>query len=308
MVVGYVEKLASRISRLKRERRAVILGHNYQDPYVQEIADFLGDSLELARKAMSVDADVIVFAGVSFMAEMAAILNPNRIVLHPEPSAGCPLADHLSREVVDFYRRRYPDAPLVIYINSHASVKAISDYIVTSSSAVRLVSQLDTDTVLFGPDRNLASYVAEKTDKEVVPVPNNGHCPVHEHLLSSYHVRLAREIHPNAKILAHPEVRPEVRRMADFVGSTSQMLKAVSSLEGELLIGTEEGLSVRVRRENPGRKIFPVNPGAICIDMKKINLENIEVTLREMGPRVKVDKKVAYKVREVLMRSLDILR
>ncbi len=308
MVIGYVEELSTRISRLKRERKAVILGHNYQDPYVQEIADFLGDSLELSKKAMSVDAEVIVFAGVSFMAEMAAILNPDRIVLHPEPSAGCPLADHLDRDVADLYRRRYPNAPLVVYVNSHASVKAISDYVVTSSSAVRLISQLDSDTVLFGPDRNLASYVAEKTGKEIVPVPENGHCPVHEYLLSPYHVRLAKELHPGAKLLVHPEVRPEVRRMADFVGSTSQMLKAVSSLEGELLMGTEEGLSIRARRENPGRRIFPVNPGAVCIDMKKINLENIERALREMGPKVKVDERVADRVREVLTRSLEMLR
>lgn len=230
--MGYVAELRERVEESKRRRRAVILAHNYELPEVQDVADFVGDSLELARRAMSVDADVVVLAGVYFMAEVAAILNPDKVVLIPNPAAGCPLADFLTPEVIRRYRERYPGAPLVVYINSYARAKYYADYIVTSASAVKLVSKLDDDVILFGPDRNLASFVAERTGKRVIPVPEGGHCPVHEYLLSEYYVLKALREHPGAKLLLHPEAPPEARRHAHFVGSTSQMLKAIGELGG----------------------------------------------------------------------------
>lgn len=306
--MGYVAELRERVEESKRRRRAVILAHNYELPEVQDVADFVGDSLELARRAMSVDADVVVFAGVYFMAEVAAILNPDKVVLIPNPAAGCPLADFLTPEVIRRYRERYPGAPLVVYINSYARAKYYADYIVTSASAVKLVSKLDDDVILFGPDRNLASFVAERTGKRVIPVPEGGHCPVHEYLLSEYYVLKALREHPGAKLLLHPEAPPEARRHAHFVGSTSQMLKAIGELGGdEFLIGTEEGLAYRARKLYPGKRVYPVNPRAVCIDMKKNTLLHIARALEAMKPAVRVDPEIAGRVREVLEASLSMV-
>ncbi len=296
------------IEELKRKRNAVILAHNYQLPEVQDVADFLGDSLGLARAATETDADVIVFAGVSFMAEMAAVLNPDKIVLHPEPTARCPLADMLTREDMKRSREKYPGAPLVLYVNSPTELKAEADYVATSASAAKLISKLEEDTVLFGPDENLACYVSEVTGKHVVPVPRGGHCPVHKFLLCKYYVERAVRKWPGAKLLVHPEVPPDVRRMADFVGSTSQMLKAVGGLEGEeFIIGTEEGLVYRAKRMYPDKKVYPANPLAVCVDMKKITLLNIRQSLESMKPRVEVDPKIARRVREILEVSFSMV-
>ena len=304
-----IRRIVSEIQELKERRNAVILAHNYQLPEVQDVADFVGDSLELAKKALNVDADVIVFAGVSFMAETTAVLNPDKVVLHPDPTAGCPLADFLTAEVVRKAREEHPNTPLVLYINSRTEVKALADYVVTSSSAAKLISKLGVDKVLFGPDKNLADYVAEVTAKEVIPVPKHGHCPVHEYLIDDVHLELARSEHPKAKILVHPEVRPEVRRRADFVGSTSQMLKAVGTLPGsEFILGTEEGLAYRAKVLYPNKKVYPLNPKAICVDMKKISLLKIRDSLIRLKPKVVIDPKVASKVREVLEESLKIVR
>ncbi|KSW11819.1 quinolinate synthase A [Pyrodictium occultum] len=307
--MGYLDSLVERIEELKRRRNAVILAHNYQLPEVQDIADYVGDSLELARKAMEASADVIVMAGVRFMAETAAILNPDKAVLHPSPEAGCPLASFLSVDVIKRYREKYPGRPLVVYVNSYAEAKYYADYIVTSASAARLVSRLEEEEVLFAPDRNLASYVAEVAGKRVIPVPVGGHCPVHEYLVNEYYVRRALEEHPGAKLLVHPEAPPAARRLADFVGSTSQMLRAIGELGGdEFLLGTEEGLVHRARRLYPGKRVYPVNPGAVCIDMKKITLQNIAHALENMKPVVRVDESIAGRVREVLERSLELVR
>ncbi|MCD6278572.1 MAG: quinolinate synthase NadA [Desulfurococcales archaeon] len=306
---GSVSRLRSEIEALKKKRNAVILAHNYQVPEVQDVADFVGDSLELAKKALEVDADVIVFAGVRFMAETAAILNPDKTVLHPDPTAGCPLADFLSADDVRRAREEHPNTPLVLYINSGTEAKALADYIVTSSSASKLVSKLSTDKVLFGPDKNLAGYVAEVTGKEVIPVPRHGHCPVHEYLIDEVHLELAKSEHPGATVLVHPEVRAEVRRMADFVGSTSQMLRAVGTLQGkEFILGTEEGLSYRARVLYPDKKVYPLNPKAVCVNMKKITLLKIVDSLNRMKPKVVVEPALASRVREVLEESLKIIR
>ncbi len=302
-------EILERIQELKKRRRAVILAHNYQLPEVQDIADFVGDSLELARKALAVDADVIVFAGVSFMAEMAAILNPDKTVLHPDPSAGCPLADYATPEVVKRFKEKHPRAPVVLYVNSLTISKALADYIVTSSSAVKLVERLDAEKVLFGPDKNLADHVKRTTGTDVIPLPPNGHCPVHEYLIDEYHLIKSLEEHPGAKVLVHPEAPPEVRMRADFIGSTSQMLKAVGEMEhDEFIMGTEEGLSYRARKLYPEKKVYPLNPRAICIDMKKITPLKILRSLENLKPKVVIDKRISERVREIIMRSLEMIR
>ncbi len=308
MSANSISKLREKIVELKRKRRAVILAHNYQLPEVQDIADFVGDSLELSRKAMECDADVIVFAGVSFMAEMAAALNPDKIVLHPNPCAGCPLADYLPPSKLREFRENAKGAPIVVYVNSLAITKAEADYVVTSASAAKLISKLDEDEVVFGPDKNLADYVAEITGKSIIKAPPYGHCPVHEYLLNDYYVTKALEENPEAKLIAHPETPRSVRKKAIFVGSTSQMLKQVPNLDGIILLATEEGLAYRAKKLYPNKNVKPANPLAICIDMKKITLSNILRALETMKPQIKLDPSIARRVKEVIERSLEMLR
>jgi len=304
----YVDKLKKDIRSLCEKRRAVILAHNYQSPEVQDVADYVGDSLELARKAVNADADVIVLAGVSFMAEVVAVLNEEKIILHPVRESGCPLADFLNVRTIKKFREKYPRAPLVLYVNSYAKAKIHADYIVTSASATKLISKLDEETVLFGPDKNLAAYVAERTGKEIIAVPPNGCCYVHEYLITRYHIERAKSERPSAKVLVHPEVLPENQEMADHIGSTSQMLKAINELEGDtFLLGTEEALSYRASKLYPNKKIYPINPRAICIDMKKINLLNIKECLERMKPRIRIAKKDRLKIRSILERSFEML-
>jgi len=306
---GYVERLKREIRDLCEKRKAVILAHNYQSPEVQDVADYIGDSLELARKAVDVNADIIVFAGVSFMAEMVAALNEDKTVLHPVREAGCPLADFLDVETAKKFREKYPDAPFVIYVNSYAKTKIHADYIVTSASALNLISKLDADTILFGPDKNLASYVAKRTDKEIIAVPPHGYCYVHEYLISRYDIEKAKDEWADAKILVHPEVLPENQKLADYVGSTSQMLRAIGELGGNsFLLGTEEGLSYRAKNLYPDKEIYPINPRAVCIDMKKINLLNIKKSLETNRPKISLEKNTRDKVRSILESSLEMIK
>jgi len=306
---GYVEKLEREIRSLCEKRRAVILAHNYQSPEVQDVADYVGDSLELAKKALDVDAEVIVFAGVSFMAEMAAVLNEDKIILHPVKEAGCPLADFLDVKTMKNYREKYPGAPFVIYVNSYVKAKIHADYIVTSASALKLISKLDADTVLFGPDKNLASYISKRTSKEIISVPPHSYCYVHEYLISRYHIEKAKDENPNAKLLVHPEVLLENQEMADYVGSTSQMMRAIGKLGGsKFLLGTEEGLSYKAKNLYPDREIHPVNPRAICIDMKKINLLNIKKSLETLKPKISIEKSINEKIKLILESSLEMIK
>ncbi len=298
-----------KIENLKSTKNAYILAHNYQLPEVQDVADFVGDSLEMARKAMEVDADVIVVAGVRFMAEVAKVLNPDKIVLHPVPAAGCPLADHLTVDIIKKFREMYPHAPLVTYVNSTIEAKAMSDVVVTSASALKVISKLDDDVVLFGPDKNLAWFVASRSSKSIIPVPPWGHCPVHEFLVSPYYLRKAKESHPGCKLLVHPEAPPESQRMADFVGSTSQMLQAIGQMEASCyILGTEEGLVHRARKRYPDKDIFPPDMRTVCIDMKKITLDKIASSLENLKPQVKLDKGLMDRAREAIQRGLELAR
>lgn len=305
----HVERLNLEVKDLREKRKAVILAHNYQSPEIQDVADFVGDSLELARRAVNTDAEVIVFAGVSFMAEVAAILNEDKTILHPVEDAGCPLADFLDVETVKRFRDEYPYAPLVLYVNSSADTKTYADYIVTSASALKLISKLDDDTILFGPDKNLASYVEKRTDKKIIPIPSNGYCYVHEQLISRRHIEKARDEHPNASLLVHPEVSPEAQEVANYIGSTSQMLSAIGRLKSdEFLLGTEEGHTYRAKTLYPSKEIYPVNPKAVCMDMKKITLENIKKSLENMKPKVILEKKISDEVKEIIDRSLRLIK
>jgi quinolinate synthase len=296
---------AQEVRKLLEERGAVLLAHNYQRPEVQDAAHFVGDSLELSLKAVEVDAKLVVFAGVDFMAEQAAFLNPGKVVLHPEPLSRCPMAAMLTPEVVRKYREEHPRAPLVVYVNSLAEVKALADYVVTSANAAALVAKLDADTVLFGPDRHLAEYVAEKTGKTVIPVPGFGHCPVHLAIAREDLERAKRE-HPAAKVLAHPECPREVRALADFVGSTSQMVKAARELGArEYVVATEVGLLYRLSKL--GVEAHPASPYAVCPDMKKITLESVARSVLEGREVVRVDPRVAERARRAVERTFELL-
>ena len=293
------------VRKLLEERGAVLLAHNYQRPEVQDAAHFVGDSLELSLKAAEVDAKIVVFAGVDFMAEQAAFLNPGKVVLHPEPLSRCPMAAVLTPEVVGRYREKYSGAPLVVYVNSLAEVKAMADYVVTSANAVALVSQLDADTILFGPDRHLAEYVAERTGKSVVPLPELGHCPVHLAITPSDVERAKRE-HPAARVLVHPECVRAVRAMADFIGSTSQMVRAARELGArEYVVATEVGLLHRLAKL--GVEAYPASPYAVCPDMKKITLESVARAVLEGREVVRVDPKIAEKARRAVERAFELL-
>ncbi|MGQ9478735.1 MAG: quinolinate synthase NadA [Thermoproteota archaeon] len=302
-----MEEFVQKVRRKAREVNATILAHNYQRPEVQDAADFVGDSLELSIKAMQADSKIIVFAGVDFMVEQAAVLSPGKIVLTPEPGSICPMAWQLGPEDVAEYRSKYPDVPLVVYVNSFIEIKSMADYVVTSSSAAKLVSKLDSRRLLFGPDRNLASYVAEITGKEVIPVPMNSYCHVHVGITPEK-IMAAKERLPDAKVLVHPECPQETRRLADFVGSTSQIVKAVGDIDAKrFIIGTENGIIHRINKIYPGKEAHAVGEDVICPNMKKITLEKVYRSLVEKETVVRVDENIAGKAREALARSFELL-
>jgi len=299
--------LTQKILKLKKEKKAIILAHNYERSEVQDIADYTGDSIELSRKAMEEkDAEVIVFAAVDFMAESAAVLNPQKKVLLPCTGARCPMAQMLTVDEIKRAKTLYPQAPVVVYVNTLATVKAYSDICCTSANAVQVVSSLDADTVLFGPDRNLGEYVAERTGKKVVPIPEWGFCPTHL-LFQPEDIAVLKMQHPEATVMVHPECIGETRKMADFIGSTSKMCQyAKDSSSKKFIIGTEEGILHRLRKENPNKEFIPAYDGAICPNMKITTLERIYVSLKEEKHLVKVPQSVAQKARTSIERMFDI--
>ena len=297
-------ELKKEIEKLKRERNAVVLAHNYQIQEVQEVADFVGDSLELARLSQKVNAKVIVFAGVYFMAETAKILNPEKTVLIPEKDARCPMADMVTAEEVRKLRKRYPDAAFVAYVNTNADVKAEVDIICTSANAVKVVESLPQKRIVFLPDKNLAHWVSLNTDKEIIPF--YGYCYVHQDFDPEKIKQLKKE-HPQALVLVHPEADPEVVALADQVLSTSGMLRYVekSSAE-EFIVVTEEGLLEMLRRKHPEKKILSPGMKGICRDMKKISLNSVYTSLKEMRYPVEVPEEVARRARKSIKRMLEI--
>ena len=298
------DAVRERIGGLKQSLDAVIVAHNYQRPEVQDIADHVGDSLELARLCTQVEAEVIVFAGVHFMAESAYILSPGRTVLLTEPDAGCPMADMVTAGDVKEWRGRYPEAVVVSYVNTSAAVKALSDVCCTSANGVQVVQSLPNDEILFFPDRNLGHYISTKTDKRMILYP--GHCPPHNRVLPR-HVDLAREQYPDSVVLVHLECPPEVIEKADAALSTSQMVRyAAESDAHTFIIGTEEGLLHRLRSDSPQKEFHLLTTGLVCPDMKRTTLKSVVATMEEQRNAVTVPEEVRVKAKLALDRMLEI--
>ncbi len=297
--------IVEEIKQLQKERDAVILAHNYQPGEVQDIADFTGDSLELARKATDIRTAVIVFCGVHFMAETAAILNPDKTVLLPAPDAGCPMADMITGEQLRDLKAKYPGAKVLCYVNSTAEVKAESDLCVTSANAVAVARSLPPDRqIIFVPDRHLGSYTAEKLGRDFILWP--GYCPTHARITEN-HVRSARSAFPGAPVLVHPECPKPVRDAADDVLSTGGMCRHVKGrAEREFIIGTETGILHRLKQENPDSVFHPLLEQAVCPNMKKINLEKILWCLRDMRPVVTVPETVSVRAKRAIDAMLAV--
>jgi len=292
------------ILRLKKDRHAIILAHNYQPADVQDIADLTGDSLELSRAAATMDGDVIVFCGVDFMAETAAIISPKKTVLLPAPDACCPMAEMITADELKIVKSKLPDAAVVCYVNTTADVKAESDICCTSSNAVKVVNSLKEDQIIFVPDRNLGLYTQRFTKKEILPW--EGHCIVHDRI-SPDHVRQAHDLHPGAIILVHPECRPEVIDLADYVESTSGIIRQVcTSSQKEFIIGTEVGILHRLTKECPTKKCYPLSQAAICTNMKKTDLIKVRDTLLTLKPRITVPEEIAHRARCAIERMLAV--
>jgi len=293
-----------RIRQLKKERNAVLLAHNYQVSGVQDVADFVGDSLDLSIRASRVEEDIIVFCGVHFMAETAAILAPGKTVLIPDDQAGCPMANMIDGEEIRHRKRHYPGRQVVCYVNTTAAVKAECDICCTSSNAVQVVESLEGDEILFAPDKNLASYVARRTRKKIVPW--DGYCYVHNNILA-HHVLQKKQEHPEAEVWVHPECRPEVIDLADKVLSTGKMVsEARSTGRKEIIIGTESGIVYRLKKENPGKIFYPVKELALCANMKKITLPKVLHSLENLQYRVQIPSDTAQKARGAIEKMIRI--
>ena len=296
--------IRDRIGELKRRKNAVILAHNYQAPEVQDAADFVGDSLELSRKAAGLEAGTIVFCGVHFMAETAAVLAPGKTVLLPEIEAGCPMADMINGRELRAWKARYPGLKVVCYVNTSAEVKAESDICCTSSNAVAVVNSLGVERLLFVPDKNLAAYVARETGKTVIAW--DGYCYVH-HRFTPRDIEDARALHPGAEVWVHPECPLDVIDLADKVLSTGKMvLEARTTKRREIVVGTEKGIIYRLSKENPAVRFFPARETALCAHMKMTTLEKVARALETDTYRVEVPAAIADRARGAIQAMLMI--
>jgi quinolinate synthase len=299
-----ISSLQQEIRRLKAERDAILLVHNYQLPEIQDIADLTGDSLELSRAAATMDGDVIVFCGVDFMAETAAILSPEKTVLLPAEDACCPMAQMITADELRLAKECHPDAAVVCYVNTTAEVKAESDICCTSSNAVKVVNSVRQDEILFVPDQNLGRYAQRFTKKKILPW--EGFCIVHDRIMPGQ-VAEARRAHPGAVVLVHPECRPEVIDLADHVASTSGIIKEVcSSPSKEFIIGTEVGILHRLNRECPEKQCYPLSEAAVCRNMKKTDLSKVRDALKLLYPRITVPREIADRARGAIERMLAV--
>ncbi|MCW2277073.1 quinolinate synthase NadA [Heliophilum fasciatum] len=303
--VETIARLTAEINQLKKERRAVLLAHVYQRPEVQEVADFTGDSLQLAQQAAKTDADVIVFCGVHFMAESAAILAPEKTVLLPDQHAGCPMADMVTAEALVQKKKAMPDAVVVAYVNTSAAVKAECDICCTSSNALKVVASLPEDRpILFLPDRNLGDWVMKRTGRAMTLWP--GYCNTHDRLTVA-EVQAAREAHPEAELLVHPECQPEVVAMADFVASTTGLINyAVQSPKDSFIVATEAGVLHPLTTQAPHKHFYMASSKLICPNMKMTTLEKILWSLQDMEPRITVDAPIREKALASLERMLAL--
>ncbi len=301
------KELTEKILRLKKEKKALLLAHTYQRPEIQEIADYVADSIGLCRRAQQEEeAHLLVLSAVDFMAESAVILNPDKKVVIPDVNAVCPMASMLSAEMVRAAKREMPEAAVVLYVNTLAEAKAECDVCCTSSNAVEVVNSLDKNKVLFGPDRNLALYVQRHTYKKITPIPERGYCYVHQMFMKG-HILLAKDQYPDAEVLVHPECPPEVQRTADFIGSTSQMYKyAVDSPKKNFIIATEIGLIDRLKRERPDKNYIPAYEDAVCRTMKLNTLEKVYLALKNEELVVTVPKHIVVKARRAVEKMIGI--
>ena len=299
-------KLVERIDALRRQRGAVILAHNYQIPEVQDVADIVGDSLAMAREAANVEADVIVLCGVRFMAETAKLINPDRPVLMPDPNAGCPMADMISPRELQEAKARHPGAAVVTYVNSSAAIKALSDICCTSANAVRIVESIpDEKPILFVPDQSLGEYAADQTGRDnIILYP--GFCPTHHRILAE-HVEARRAEYPDGQVCVHPECTRDVRQLADFIGSTSQIIRHVGESDKKtFIIATELGVCHTIRQHHPDRTIVEITRLADCPNMKLNTLEKILWSLEDMQHEVLVPEETAGPARAAIERMLAV--
>jgi len=302
-----LNELQKEIIQLKKDKNAIILAHNYQIGDIQEIADFVGDSLGLCIKATEItDSDLVVFCGVDFMAETAVMLNPYKKVVLPDRAAMCPMAHMLPVDEVKKAKKKYPDAAVVLYVNTLAEAKAEADILCTSSNAVTVVESLSEDQILFGPDMNLASYVSRQVDKEIIPIPEGGHCYVHK-MFHTGDIAFAKEKYPDAVLLVHPECDQEVQDVADEILSTGGMMQYVAQSDKQtFIIGTEIDMITGLKRENPDKTIIPLLSEAICDNMKLHTLEKVKNALLNEEYLVTVDKEIADKARNAVERMLKV--
>ena len=301
-----METLIEKIERLKKEKNAIILAHFYVEPEVQKIADYIGDSFYLAKVAKQTHSDTIVFCGVEFMGESAKILNPEKTVLMPDTKADCPMAHMATVEKVLEMKEKYDDLAVVCYINSSAKLKAVSTVCVTSANAQKIVEALPNKNIFFIPDKNLGGYIARNTNKNVIL--NDGFCPIHNQI-SVDDIKNAKTAYPNAQILMHPECQKEVLEYADYIGSTSGIIKyATQSDCNEFIIVTEIGVLYELQNKNPNKTFHFTAPMPICVDMKKITLEKIADCLENGNGEVKMDKDIMAKALVPLEKMLELAK
>ena len=299
------KELIEHITTLRKDRKAIILAHNYQRPEVQDIADYTGDSLELSRKAAGTDAEVIVFCGVHFMAETAKILSPAKTVLLPDKEAGCPMADMITADQLEQEKAKYPGIQVVCYVNSSAAVKAGSDICCTSANAVQVVEAMDRDRpILFVPDQYLGHYAMRKADREMHLWP--GYCPTHMRI-GVEDVHRAKASYPQARVVVHPECRPEVIDAADEALSTGGMIRYARAYEGStLIIGTETGILHRLKKENAAVQYVPVTKRGLCPTMKLITLEKVLWCMKEMKPAIEIPEGIRQRALLAVQRMLEL--
>ncbi|HSG27832.1 MAG TPA: quinolinate synthase NadA, partial [Candidatus Krumholzibacterium sp.] len=286
------EELVGRIEKLKDERGAVILAHNYQPAEIQDVADHLGDSLDLSRLAARLDAEVIVFCGVHFMAETASMLAPGKKVILPAPDAGCPMADMLGPEELLAMQAKHPGAVTVMYVNSTARVKALTDICCTSANVIQVIESIPGDReIIFGPDKYLGAWAAKLTGRTLHLCA--GYCPSHQRIMPE-EIRALREAHPDAEVMVHPEVNPSIAAEADILLGTGGMIRhAGESDRNEFIVGTEVGMTYRLSRIYPDKKFYPASPNAVCPNMKKITLEKLARSLETLEPVISVPEDIA---------------
>ncbi|AIG24511.1 quinolinate synthase NadA [Brevibacillus sp. 7WMA2] len=297
-------ELRERLFQLKKERNAIILAHFYQRPEIQEVADFIGDSFGLAQKAKETEADVILFCGVHFMGESAKILNPNKTVIIPDERAGCPMADMVNVEGLRKVKAQHPNAKVVAYINTSADVKAETHICCTSSNAQRVIESVDSDEIIWVPDKNLGHYVSQFTNKKMIIW--EGYCNTHDQL-SVQDIMLMKAEHPEALVVVHPECRPEIVALADYVGSTTGILKfCKESNQKEFIIGTEDGTRYMLEKESPTKQFYFASKYLVCPNMKVNTLKKCVEALETLKPQIYVPEHVANAARASLERMLEV--